>query len=274
MMPSTTTDQGVWHKGDCIGTGSSGPVYQAYIIINNQLGLSFAVKEVSFLDQGSQGKQSILQLQQEISLLSQFQHKYIVQYLGTDKDGDKLYIFLELVTGGSLAKLYRQYELQDPHVSAYTRQILSGLNYLHERNVVHRDIKCSNILIDASEYVKLADFGLAKALTLNDINSCKRAAYFMAPEVVKNRSDNGFGLAADLWSLGCTVLEMLSRKIPYYNIEMSAALFKIIKGELPDIPNTLSAEARDFILKCLQVNPDNRPTTAELLDHPFVNRLT
>lgn len=258
-----------WQKGDFLGSGSFGTVYEGF----NEAGNFFAVKEVSLLDQGSQGKQSIFQLEQEISLLSQFHHENIVRYLGTDSDGGKLYIFLELVTKGSLAKLYQKYELRDSQVSAYTRQILSGLNYLHERKVVHRDIKCANILVDASGSVKLADFGLAKATTLNDIKSCKGTPYWMAPEVVNNsRSNKGYGLAADIWSLGCTVLEMLTRKIPYSHLEGMQALFRIGRGEPPPIPNTLSSEAQDFILKCLQVNPNNRPTAAQLLQHPFLKK--
>ncbi|XP_023739694.1 mitogen-activated protein kinase kinase kinase 1 [Lactuca sativa] len=258
-----------WQKGDFLGSGSFGTVYEGF----NEAGNFFAVKEVSLLDQGSQGKQSIFQLEQEISLLSQFHHENIVRYLGTDTDDGKLYIFLELVTKGSLAKLYQKYELRDSQVSAYTRQILSGLNYLHERKVVHRDIKCANILVDANGSVKLADFGLAKATTLNDIKSCKGTPYWMAPEVVNNsRSNNGYGLAADIWSLGCTVLEMLTRKIPYSHLEGMQALFRIGRGEPPPIPNTLSREAQDFILECLKVNPNDRPTAAQLLQHPFLKK--
>ncbi|PWA91236.1 cysteine oxygenase/2-aminoethanethiol dioxygenase [Artemisia annua] len=253
-----------WQKGDLLGSGSFGTVYEGF----DESGFLFAVKEVSLPDQGSQGKQSIFQLQQEISLLSQFHHENIVRYLGTDTDDGKLYIFLELVTKGSLAKLYQKYHLGDSQVSAYTRQILSGLNYLHERKVVHRDIKCANILVDTSGSVKLADFGLANAL--NDIKSCKGTPYWVAPEVVDNRAKKGYGLAADIWSLGCTVLEMLTRKIPYYHLEGMQALFRISRGEPPEIPNTLSAAAQDFILKCLQVNPNDRPTAAQLLEHPFL----
>ncbi|CAK9171725.1 unnamed protein product [Ilex paraguariensis] len=198
-------------------------------------GFFFAVKEVSLLDQGDQGRQSLYQLEQEIALLSQFEHENIVQYYGTDKvlfspfsfwaivswlmlsqfpllkvsvetdtrrlghmgidkgahclkfmshtDESKLYIFLELVTKGSLLRLYQKYNLRDSQVYAYTRQILHGLKYLHDRNVVHRDIKCANILVDASGSVKLADFGLAKATRLNDVQSCKGTAFWMAPEV-------------------------------------------------------------------------------------------
>ncbi|KAJ0696978.1 putative mitogen-activated protein kinase kinase kinase STE-STE11 family [Helianthus annuus] len=254
-----------WQKGDFLGRGSYGTVYEGY----TENGVFFAVKEVSLLDEGSQGNPCIVQLEQEISLLSQFQHENIVRYLGTDTGDGKLYIFLELITKGSLANLYHKYCLGDSQVSAYTRQILGGLNYLHERNVVHRDIKCANILVDASGSVKLADFGLAKATKLNDIKSCKGTPYWMAPEVV-NRKSNGYGLSADIWSLGCTVLEMLTRKIPYSHLEGMQALFRIGRGELPPIPETLSLEARDFILKCLQVNQNDRPTAAQLLMHPFV----
>ncbi|MFS7985804.1 putative mitogen-activated protein kinase kinase kinase STE-STE11 family [Helianthus anomalus] len=259
-----------WQKGDYLGSGSFGTVYEGF----DEHGTFFAVKEVSLLDSGDQGKQSIFQLEQEISLLSQFHHENIVRYLGTDTDAGRLYIFLELVTKGSLARLYQKYELRDSQVSAYTRQILSGLNYLHERKVVHRDIKCANILVDANGFVKLADFGLAKATALNDIKSCKGTPYWMAPEVVNNRSKKGYGLAADIWSLGCTVLEMLTRQIPYSHLEGMQALFRIGRGEPPPIPDTLSSEARDFILKCLQVNPNDRPTAAQLLDHPFLRRRT
>uniref|UniRef100_A0A2N9FZ63 Protein kinase domain-containing protein n=1 Tax=Fagus sylvatica TaxID=28930 RepID=A0A2N9FZ63_FAGSY len=136
---------------------------------------------------------------------------------------------------------------------------------------IRRDIKCANILVDANGSVKLADFGLAKATKLNDVQSCKGTAFWMAPEVV-NRMNHGYGLPADIWSLGCTVLEMLTREIPYPGLEWNQALFKIWNGELPPVPESLSKDARDFILQCLQTNPDARPTAAQLLDHPFVKR--
>ncbi|KAJ6762347.1 MAP KINASE KINASE KINASE SSK2-RELATED-RELATED, partial [Salix koriyanagi] len=167
-----------WEKGELLGRGSFGSVYKGI----SHDGHFFAVKEVSLLDQGTRGKQSIYQLEQEIALLSRFEHENIVQYYGTDKDESKLYIFLELVTQGSLQKLYQTYNLQDSQVSPYTRQILHGLKYLHDQKVVHRDIKCANLLVDANGSVKLADFGLAKATKLNDVKSCKGTAFWMAPE--------------------------------------------------------------------------------------------
>ncbi|XP_047341421.1 mitogen-activated protein kinase kinase kinase 1-like [Impatiens glandulifera] len=169
-----------WDKGETVlGRGSFGSVYVGIA----EDGFFFAVKEVSLLDQGDIGKQCISQLEQEIALLSQFEHENIVQYYGTDRDESNLYIFLELVTMGSLLTLYHKYPLRLPVVSSYTRQILHGLMYLHEQNVVHRDIKCANILVDANGSVKLADFGLAKATKLNDVKSCQGTPFWMAPEV-------------------------------------------------------------------------------------------
>uniref|UniRef100_F6H8Z9 Protein kinase domain-containing protein n=1 Tax=Vitis vinifera TaxID=29760 RepID=F6H8Z9_VITVI len=291
-------------------------------------GFFFAVKEVSLLDQGGKGKQSIYQLEQEISLLSQLEHENIVRYYGTNKDDSKLYIFLELVTKGSLLSLYQKYHLQESQASVYTKQILNGLKYLHEQNVVHRDIKCANILVDVHGSVKIADFGLAKATKLNDVKSCRGTPFWMAPEVVNwknegyglatdiwslgctvlemltrrppyshlegatklndvksfkgtlrwmapevfNQKNEGYGLAVNIWSLGCTVLEMLTCRPPYSNMEDGQVISKIYRSEPPDVPDSFSSDARDFILKCLQVNPSDRPTAGELLDHPFVKR--
>eukprot|EP01018_Ginkgo_biloba_P029475 Gb_03243 [translate_table: standard] len=256
-----------WIKGDKLGSGSFGTVYEGI----SDDGVFFAVKEVSLLDQGSNARQCIYQLEQEIALLSQFEHENIVRYLGTDKEQDRLYIFLELVTQGSLASLYQKYNLRDSQVRAYTRQILNGLKYLHDRNVMHRDIKCANILVDAYGLIKLADFGLAKETSkLNELKSCKGSAYWMAPEVIHPRKT--YWLPADIWSLGCTVLEMLTRSPPYGGLEWHRALWKVGHGEPPPLPDTLSRDAEDFIQKCLVVEPVDRPSAGELLDHPFVKR--
>ncbi|KAH0453484.1 hypothetical protein IEQ34_017808 [Dendrobium chrysotoxum] len=289
---------GSWMRGQLLGSGSFGTVYEGISEPVHWTGLAgptrlaceteagspppteairtprcdgrfFAVKEVSLLEKGSCAQQCILQLEQEIALLSQFEHENIVQYYGTEKEESKLFIFLELVTQGSLASLYQKYRLRDTQVSAYTRQILNGLHYLHERNVVHRDIKCANILVHANGSVKLADFGLAKEISsFNYLKSSKGSVYWMAPEVVHPKKT--YGHAADIWSLGCTVLEMLTREIPYPNVEWQHAFFKIGRGDQPPIPSHLSKEAQDFIRQCVQVDPNSRPTAAQLLDHPFV----
>ncbi|KAL0909010.1 hypothetical protein M5K25_023531 [Dendrobium thyrsiflorum] len=256
-----------WIRGSRLGSGSFGTVYEGI----SDDGTFIAVKEVSLLGTGNNAQQCILQLEQEIALFSQLEHENIVQYYGSDKEESNLFIFLELVTQGSIASLYRKYHLRDTQVSSYTRQILNGLNYLHERDVVHRDIKCANILVHANGSIKLADFGLAKEISkFNDLKSCEESVYWMAPEVVHPKKT--YGRAADIWSLGCTVLEMLTRQIPYPNVEWQHALFRIGRGNPPNIPSYLSSDAQDFIGRCVQVDPNARPTAAQLLAHPFVTR--
>lgn len=257
-----------WRKLEMLGSGSFGTVYEAM----SAEGFYFAVKEVSLQDQGSKAQQCISQLEQEIEMLSKYQHENIVRYLGTEKERDKLYIFLEFVTKGSLASLYQKHELFESQIRRYTRQILYGLHYLHYNQIVHRDIKCANILVAANGKVKVADFGLARQISQIDaLKSCKGSAHWMAPEVIDPRKTYSF--PADIWSLGCTVLEMATRRPPFGDMEMHRALWKIAHGEAPSIPNDLSEDAQDFIGCCLQLNPDERPSAHELLAHRFVQHV-
>ncbi|KVI04718.1 Protein kinase, catalytic domain-containing protein [Cynara cardunculus var. scolymus] len=184
---------------------------------------------------------------------------------------DKLYIYLEYVSGGSIYKLLQDYgQFGELAIRSYTQQILSGLAYLHAKNTIHRDIKGANILVDPNGRVKLADFGMAKHIKGQACPlSFKGSPYWMAPEIIKNSS--GSNLAVDIWSLGCTVLEMATTKPPWSQYEGVAALFKIGNSkELPVIPDHLSDEGKDFVRQCLQRNPALRPSAAQLLDHCFV----
>ncbi|CAN6229177.1 unnamed protein product [Urochloa humidicola] len=257
-----------WKKGKLIGRGTFGHVYVGF---NSDSGEMCAMKEVTLFVDDPKSKESAKQLGQEISLLSRLRHPNIVQYYGSETVDDKLYIYLEYVSGGSIHKLLQEYgQLGEPAIRSYTQQILSGLAYLHAKNTVHRDIKGANILVDPSGRVKLADFGMAKHINGQHCPfSFKGSPYWMAPEVIKN--SNGCNLAVDIWSLGCTVLEMATSKPPWSQYEGIAAVFKIGNSkELPPIPDHLSEHCKDFIRKCLQRDPSQRPTSVELLQHPFI----
>ncbi|KAG2331278.1 hypothetical protein Bca52824_002458 [Brassica carinata] len=167
-----------WLKGDLLGRGSFGSVYEGisgYFFVWIVMVASLLSRKFHYLNREVRHKT-------DIALLSQLQHHNIVRYRGTAKDGSDMFIFLDLVTQGSILKLYQRYQFSDSVVSTYTRQILDGLNYLHGEGFIHRDIKCANILVDASGAVKLADFGLGKVSKLNDIKSCKGTPFWMAPE--------------------------------------------------------------------------------------------
>ncbi|XP_057763042.1 mitogen-activated protein kinase kinase kinase YODA-like [Arachis stenosperma] len=257
-----------WKKGKLIGRGTFGHVYVGF---NKESGEMCAMKEVTLFSDDAKSKESAKQLMQEINLLSRLRHPNIVQYYGSETVGDKLYIYLEYVSGGSIYKLLQEYgQFGELAIRSYTQQILSGLAYLHATNTVHRDIKGANILVDPNGRVKLADFGMAKHITGQSCPlSFKGSPYWMAPEVIKN--SKGYNLAVDIWSLGCTVLEMATTKPPWSQYEGVAAMFKIGNSkELPTIPDNLSSEGKDFVIKCLQRNPHNRPSARELLGHPFV----
>jgi len=278
-----------WTKGDCLGSGSFGTVYLG---LNGETGELFAVKEVAMTRRTGEGgegglnpqpeedgidasaTEAVEQLEQEVELLSRLQHPNIVRYVGISRESRALYIFLEYVPGGSIASLLSRFgAFEESVISVYTRQILIGLDYLHSQRCVHRDIKGGNILVEKSGRIKLADFGMAKSLVeqMADGGSFKGSAYWMAPEVIRQKG-SGNHPAADVWSVGCTVIEMASGEHPWGDCSGQVqAIFKIASTkELPRVPEQLSPAASEFVLMCLQRDPDARPDSEALLLHPFV----
>ncbi|KAL5710452.1 mitogen-activated protein kinase kinase kinase [Ranunculus cassubicifolius] len=269
---NTECSQSGWKKGRLLGRGTFSHVYVGF---NSDKGKMCAIKEVRLISDCQNSKKCLKKLNQEITLLGQLSHSNIVQYYGSKLGGETLSIFLEYVTGGSIHKLLQVYgAFREPVIQSYTRQILLGLAYLHGRNTVHRDIKGANILVAPNGEIKLADFGMAKHMTSNtSILSSKGSPYWMAPEVITNIS--GYSLAVDIWSLGCTILEMATSKPPWSQFEGGTAIFKIGNSkEIPEIPDHLSNGAKDFLRLCLQRDPSARPTAQQLLYHPFVQDQT
>ncbi|XP_068647647.1 mitogen-activated protein kinase kinase kinase 3-like isoform X1 [Aristolochia californica] len=257
-----------WKKGRLLGRGTFGHVYVGF---NSESGQMCAIKEVRVITDDQNSKECLRQLNQEITLLSQLSHPNIVRYHGSELAEDTLSVYLEYVSGGSIHKLLQEYgPFKEPVIQSYAGQILSGLAYLHGRNTVHRDIKGANILVDPNGEIKLADFGMAKHInTCGNVLSFKGSPYWMAPEVIMNIS--GYNLAVDIWSLGCTILEMATSKPPWSQYEGVAAIFKIGNSkDVPEIPDHLSDDGKNFLRLCLQRDPSARPTAVQLLEHPFV----
>eukprot|EP01102_Stenamoeba_stenopodia_P004252 TRINITY_DN14582_c0_g1_i1.p1 TRINITY_DN14582_c0_g1~~TRINITY_DN14582_c0_g1_i1.p1 ORF type:complete len:593 (+),score=98.55 TRINITY_DN14582_c0_g1_i1:315-2093(+) len=286
-----------WKKGGVIGQGSFGKVYLG---LNQVTGELLAVKQIvleqqfPFSGDSSSDPSAFVRskeleaLQQEMSILRRLRHENIVRYYGTSREGCKLNIFLEYVPGGSLHSIIQKFgPLNEDLVSVYTRQILSGLHYLHRHNVIHRDIKGANVLVDDKGKVKLADFGASKRL--NNIvpqgsysepgmeqnstlmtRSLKGTVYWMAPEVIKQK---GHGKQADIWSVGCTVIEMVTGKPPWSDFtDQVSAMYHIAScNKPPSLPHDLSSSLKDFALSCLRREHTKRPTAAQLLVHPFID---
>ena len=155
----------------------------------------------------------------------------------------------------------------------YISQALEGLVYLHSKRIIHRDLKGANLLLDTDGSLKLSDFGSSKKYMSQTesglVTTIKGSLAWTAPEVLLKA---GYGRRSDVWSLGCTVLEMLTGVPPWKGCDdYIALLVKLAKSqELPEIPETLSPAARDFILQCLQRSYRQRPTAKELLAHDFL----
>jgi serine/threonine protein kinase len=254
-----------------IGSGSFGTVYRALDLTNNR---SIAVKEIRLqhMDDPAQAKKEMEGLEREIRVMSKLSHPNIVKYLGYSRGEEGTFnILMEFVSCGTVSSLIRTFgPLQPIQAALFTKQILAGLEYLHGRRIAHRDLKGDNLFVDTDGTLKVGDFGTAKELqTMNHNNSVAGTPYFMAPEVIKN---GGHGLEADVWSLGCCVIQMLTGNPPYKGFDNSiAVMFQVSKGNIePQIPSTLPEDAKDFIRQCCRPKPKERPSCAELLQHPWI----
>ncbi|CAK88137.1 unnamed protein product (macronuclear) [Paramecium tetraurelia] len=264
-----------YKKGDLIGTGAFSEVYQA---LDNKTGKLLAIKTVKLQGGKDEILRTIIALKAEIKLLKKLQHKNIIKYYFTEISPNQSYvdIALEYIAQGSLRKVINKVRLDEANVRIYARQILEGIQYLHQNKVIHRDIKAANILVDSDGTIKLSDFGTSKVLESEETliiqnKSLKGTPYWMAPEVCQLKAAS---FESDIWSFGGVVIEMIGGLPPYadkYGADIDAyeLMKKIALEEKPNYPQQTSTLATEF-LDTIFVAAHLRPSASKLLQHPYV----
>ncbi|XP_062983926.1 myosin-IIIa [Elgaria multicarinata webbii] len=270
-----------WEITETIGKGTYGKVFKVF---NKQNGSRAAVKildPVHDIDEEIEAEYNILKALSDHANVVKF---YGLFYKKDVKDGDQLWLVLELCNGGSVTDLVKGFLKRGERMSeiliAYIlHEALMGLQHLHENNTIHRDIKGNNILLTTEGGVKLVDFGVSAQLTTSRLrrNTSVGTPFWMAPEVIacEQQLDSSYDARCDAWSLGITAIELGDGDPPLADLHPMRALFKIPRNPPPTLrqPEIWSSEFNDFISKCLTKDYEKRPTVSDLLQHDFVKQV-
>eukprot|EP01083_Nonionella_stella_P163121 536072_1 len=252
-----------------LGEGAYGPVFAAVDARDDQM---VALKVMSF------NPDDCKDLLSEIDILQRCHSPYIVNFKDTFHKDTFIFLAIEYCDGGSILDVMKitGQHLTELQCQCVVYQALCGLIYLHSINLIHRDIKAANILVNSSGCCKLADFGVAKAMRASGVGTTIGSPYWMAPEVI---SSNHYDTSADIWSLGITAIEMAIGKPPLAHFKPMQAMLTIPKNPAPAItPDVaaqlnLSMEFAAFIGKCLKKTPQQRGSAAALIEDEWIQRV-
>ncbi|KAG5477801.1 hypothetical protein LSCM1_05101 [Leishmania martiniquensis] len=286
LQTANTGELRQWHKGSLIGRGTYGSVYLGLL----PDGSFHAVKCVELGNKKTAtdhlGALELVSLSREINMMRRLRHPNLCTFKGAyyDSESASICMFMEYIGGGSLSALVKKFKPLPPSVvRCWTQQLLAGLHYLHSQNIIHRDIKGDNVLVDttvdpaAKSQIKLVDFGAARRLTdaVSQSSTVIGTPYWMAPEVVDaSGSGSGYSYKADVWSVGCTVAEMLTGRPPWpckTNAPAAIMMIASASGMPTEIPEEEATPGcLDFMRQCFIRDPEKRPTVQQLLQHPWI----
>jgi serine/threonine protein kinase len=279
MHPQHEAQAIPWQKRDRIGEGGFGTVYSA---VNSETGQPLAVKVIPL---GSRASKSLLRaVRQESELMQSITHPNVVRGFGLQVDSHNVYVLMELLKSGSLDQVLSDVgPLPEAAVRSYTIQVLDGLAYLHQKGILHRDIKPGNLLLSESGTVKLADFGISRLVSAQDSfvksSSIAGTPAYLSPEAIQGR----YSISSDLWAVGCTVLQLVAGRVPYSEKEFENStqlIFYIYStNSPPHIPpatpmgenGSISQEGHvtallsDFLKSCFAAK-----STSELRNHAWL----
>lgn len=250
-----------------LGSGTFGA---AVMCIHSPTGMRFVLKIME--------KKKILRLQQmehvknEKELMSECDSPFLAKLYRAFQDQENLYLLLEYIPGGELFKIIRSWHRLPPNIARfYLAEVVLGVEYLHSRNIVHRDLKSENILLDADGHVKLIDFGFSKRVDEKTWSLCGTPEY-IAPEILLSKGHNA---AVDWWSIGVIMFEMLTGRPPFFGDSHYSVFEKILAGKV-QVPDYVDEQASNLIHRFLQIDPALRigaNGAAEVKAHPWFEGL-
>ncbi|VDK84024.1 unnamed protein product [Litomosoides sigmodontis] len=264
-----------------IGCGKFGTVYVVMNLTENCL---MAMKQIRI----ERNDRALLALVDEVENLNLLDHPNLVKYYAVEVHREELFIFMEYCPEGTLEEVCREGLLDMRYVRRYTHFLLKGVEYIHMKMIIHRDIKPANIFLGKRDVLKLGDFGSSVRLK-DGTTACGEVAEwvgtpaYMAPEVqtlggrteMNGREELvGYGRAADIWSVGCVVLQMCTGKPPWHECEqVLQVVFRVGSGMRPTIPQSVQADSTcySFLDLCFQVEPSKRATAEQLRKDPFAD---
>ncbi|CAH1141136.1 unnamed protein product [Phyllotreta striolata] len=260
--PQTSETDLIMHE--LVGKGSFGAVFKGIDQRTNQV---VAIKIIDL----EKAQDDIDDIQKEILILSQCDSPFITKYHGSYLKDSKLCIVMEFLGGGSALDLMKAGPFEETHIAIILRDVLKGLDYLHDELKLHRDIKAANIMLSENGDVKLADFGVAGQLSasISKRNTFTGTPFWMAPEVI-NRSSYDF--KADIWSLGITAIELAKGRPPNAAVNPMKVLKMIVDSNPPQLDGEFGKPFKAFVDICLNKDPQHRQSAKELLRHAFIKK--
>ncbi|KAG7664361.1 HSL1 [[Candida] subhashii] len=270
---------GPWKLGRTLGRGSTGRVRLAKNIKTGKLAAVKIVPKANFKKlenpkykrQDNPDNSLPYGIEREIIIMKLISHPNIMGLYDVWENKNDLYLILEYVEGGELFDyLIKRGKLQEFEAINYFKQIINGINYLHQFNICHRDLKPENLLLDFNKNIKIADFGMA-ALEVKEklLETSCGSPHYASPEIVAGR--NYHGAPSDIWSCGIILFALLTGHLPFDDENIRKLLLKVQSGKFV-MPHDLSWDAKDLINKMLKVNPKDRISIDDILAHPLLTK--
>ncbi|RNA31618.1 serine threonine- kinase Nek4-like [Brachionus plicatilis] len=251
-----------------IGKGSYGVVW---LVKNIKDRKNYVLKRIDLRKSSDKDKKSA---EQEAQILRSLKHPNIVSYKESFQTDGYLHIVMLFCEGGDLYTKIKQQNgrlIEESQIVEWFVQITMAIQYMHEKNILHRDLKTQNIFLTRNKIVKVGDLGIAKVLKSNTdmATTIIGTPYYMSPELFMNKPYNS---KSDVWALGCCVYEMTTLKHAFNAKDMNSLVFKITSGKMPEIPKCYSSEFISLIHSMLKSNPNERPNPDKILRNPFIKK--